>query len=66
MPDEQWDVQRSGAPLNTVTTIEAARADAWDEGWDAAYTMARSYGHTDYWEDEPDNPYRITNDEVAR
>jgi hypothetical protein len=34
------------------------RAEGWDEGYAAAHSMARLYGHTDHWEDEPANPYR--------
>jgi hypothetical protein len=30
---------------------------AWDEGFTAAHTMARLWGHVDYWEDYPENPY---------
>lgn len=39
----------------------AAAERAYDDGYNAAATMARCYGHTDYWpeEDEPRNPYRI-------
>jgi hypothetical protein len=32
---------------------------AWQDGYDAATSMARGWGHTDYWENEPDNPYEI-------
>lgn len=40
-----------------VERERAAAAKAWDEGYQAAYSMARGYGHTDSWEDEPGNPY---------
>jgi hypothetical protein len=33
-------------------------AKAWGEGWDAAYRMARGWGHVDGWEAPwPTNPY---------
>jgi hypothetical protein len=35
-----------------------ALAEAWQEGYNAAETMARCWGHTDWWEGEPENPYR--------
>ena len=36
---------------------EAKVAAAWGEGYEAAEHMARCWGHTDHWEDEPANPY---------
>ena len=38
--------------------IEQVKADAWDEGFEGAYRMAKGYGHVDHWMDAPDNPYR--------
>lgn len=35
----------------------SGEAKAWDEGYDAAYHMARCWGHVDQWEDWPTNPY---------
>lgn len=38
----------------------AARADAWQEGYEAAEYMAHCWGHTDHWWQEdrpPTNPY---------
>lgn len=37
--------------------IRRAKAEGWDEGYEAGYQMARSWGHVDYWEGEPANPY---------
>lgn len=53
-------VSRAGdlvdAVLPTVQReIDIARADAWDEGWNAS----ANYMHVDYdGPDDPDNPYR--------
>lgn len=33
------------------------QAAAWQEGFDAGEWMARCWGHTDWWEDYPSNPY---------
>lgn len=34
------------------------KAEAWEEGWDAAYKMARGWGHVDGWQAPwPENPY---------
>lgn len=41
-----------------TAAAEAQKAQAWADGYNDAATMARCYGHTDYWEDEPSNPYR--------
>jgi hypothetical protein len=38
--------------------LASVKAEAWDDGWDAAYKMARSWGHVDWWEEWPTNPYR--------
>jgi hypothetical protein len=38
--------------------LAQAQAKAWDEGYSAAEYMAKCWGHTDSWEDEPANPYR--------
>lgn len=40
-----------------AAAVREARAAAWDEGYGAAEGMARCWGHTDHWEDEPENPY---------
>ena len=59
-----WRVGRVKAEAVAATrahyaaALEGARAEAWDEGYDAARNMARMWGHTDGWEDpEPENPY---------
>lgn len=42
--------------MDEVTRI--ALVQAWDDGWEAAYHMARSWGHVDWWEGPwPENPY---------
>ena len=38
--------------------VKNKQADAWDEGYEAAYRMAKGYGHVDHWMDAPDNPCR--------
>lgn len=39
--------------------LSSVKAEAWEEGWDAAYKMARGWGHVDGWEAPwPTNPYR--------
>lgn len=43
--------------------IDQVQADAWDEGYEAAYRMAKGYGHVGHWIDAPDNPYREANDD---
>lgn len=51
----------TGYTTGYVQRLRAERADAWDEGYQAAYGMARGYGHPDHWDedDEPTNPFRI-------
>lgn len=35
-----------------------ALVDAWDRGYEAAYEMARGWGHVDWWEEPyPENPF---------
>jgi hypothetical protein len=33
------------------------QAQAWQEGLNAGYHMAKCWGYVDYWEDWPPNPY---------
>lgn len=46
-----------------MTEFESALADAWEKGFEAAYWLARGYGHPDGWGDAyhagdwPKNPY---------
>lgn len=38
--------------------LNQVKAEAWDQGWEAAYGMAKGWGHVDWWEDPwPENPY---------
>ena len=45
--------------IGCLCRIRAAKAEAWDEGFDAAYNEARNWGHVDHWEGWPDNPHRV-------
>jgi uncharacterized protein (DUF952 family) len=59
--DNGWQFYRdhADAVLPVLQRRETAlRADAWQEGFDAGENMAHLYGHVDYWEVYPVNPYR--------
>jgi hypothetical protein len=73
-PDSTWVCDPEAAdPRNRIPACYACQrgaaalvaegigvlAEAWDEGYEAAEYMARCWGHTDHWEDEPANPHRI-------
>lgn len=43
---------------NFEAWLKGVKSEAWEEGWDAAYHMARCWGHVDGWEAPwPTNPY---------
>lgn len=46
--------------LPTAARDRRVAAKAWDEGYAEAEHMARCWGHTDWWENEPKNPHRAT------
>jgi hypothetical protein len=44
-----------------VRRLRMREAAVWDEGYEAAYQMARGWGHVDQWEAPyPANPYEPT------
>ena len=57
-----WEGYWSGFEPHVADHLRAVVAvrltQSWDDGYNDAATMARCYGHTDHWENEPSNPYR--------
>jgi hypothetical protein len=51
-------------PGDATSHDAKVKAEAWDEGYEAACRVSRSYGHVDYWENEPSNPYMSVADIV--
>jgi hypothetical protein len=45
------------ALLAEIARLQGREAEVWDEGYAAAYHMARCWGHVDHWEGGPENPY---------
>jgi hypothetical protein len=57
---EVWIAEaRELAAVALAAALPHIAAKAWQEGFASGEYMAKCWGHVDYWEDYPPNPYIV-------